>query len=196
MTKMDLGDTVLTLSAQWGLCAVLSMALAALILAIASGVVWAVPWCVSRVMPFVDEYGNRLHGRAALLHSRYRFKVWMGHVSFFPYTPDYVWKRPLRFHFVLISLIAFQEGFAILINEGERPMHLTLLALFLPSLLLQAVAIFNRKGAVRRGISKPRGPGVVTDRRFFTDEEIEERQESEARQKEATRRFWELRRGQ
>lgn len=190
----SLGDSVVVLLTQWVLAATGGPVLAATVLAIVTGMYWTALFLTTRIVPFVDERGDRLKGTAVLRHANYRWKVWLGHVSFFPYMSDHSWWSPLRFHFILMSLIGFGEVFGITLNEGERPLHLSLLMLFLPSLLMHGAGIFPRKASARVGIAKRRGSGPVTKHRFFTDEEILRRIEAEARQREATQRFWERQR--
>ncbi|HEU5126390.1 MAG TPA: hypothetical protein VFU12_00245 [Glycomyces sp.] len=190
----SLRDPLVVMLADWVLSAALGVALAATALAIMTGAYWTALFFTSRIMPVVDEDGDRLRGATALGHVAYRWKVWLGHVSFFPYRPDHSWLRILRFHFILLSLIGFGEVLGILLDEGERPLHLSLMTFFLPSLITHLGAIFPNKGSAATGIVKRQGPGPSTRRRFFTDEEIAERKAAERRQREATRRFWRLQR--
>lgn len=187
-------DSLIEILAYWGLSAALGVALAATALAIVTGAYWTALFFTSRIVPVVDEDGCLLRGAAALRHTAYRWKVWLGHVSFFPYRPDRSWLRVLRFHFILLSLIGFGEVFGILLDEGERPLHLSLMMFFLPSLIMHLGAIFPNKGSAETGIAKRQGPGPSTRRRFFTDEEIAERKASERSQRKATRQFWERQR--
>lgn len=192
MPEFNLMAELQFLAVGWIVSAVAGMTLAGIILAIIVASYWAALFLTSRIVPVVDEEGYPQEGRAALRHTHYRFKVWLGHVSFFPYMSDHRWIRPLRFHFILITLLGFIETTGIWVNEAERPMHLSLLALFLPSLLMHTAGILPRQGSAHVGMAKRRGPGPITARRCFTDEEIEERKAAERRQREATQRFWEL----
>jgi hypothetical protein len=187
-------ESLIEILAYWGLSAALGVALAATALAIVTGAYWTALFLTSRIVPVVDEDGDRLRGAAALRHTAYRWKVWLGHVSFFPYRPDHSWLHTLRFHFILLSLIGFGEVFGILLDEGERPLHLSLLMFFLPSLLMHLAGIFPRKASSVTGVAKRQGSGPKTHRRFFADEEILRRLEAETRQRKATRQFWERQR--
>lgn len=185
-------NPVIAMAMYWFMAAASGIVLAAAALAIATGAYWLAVVVTSRIMPVVDEDGYPQEGPAAVRHVHYRWKVRLGHVSFFPYRPDYSWLRTLRFHFIVMALIGFGEVFGILLNEGERPLHLSLLTFFLPSLLMHAGGTFANMTTARTGLAKRRGSGPNTRHRFFSDEEIEERLASEHRQRAATRRFWEL----
>ncbi|MEU6861187.1 hypothetical protein AB0B28_20210 [Glycomyces sp. NPDC046736] len=178
------------MAAQWVVSIAAAMTLAAIILTIVTGSYWAALFITSRIVPVVNEEGYPLEGVAALRHTHYRLKVWLGRVSFFPFRNDRSWLRMLRFHFILITLIAFGDFFVIAIDEGGRPLHESLAAVLGLPLLMHAGATFTAKTNARTGYAKRQGSGPVTRHRFFTDEEIEERIAAEERQREATERFW------
>jgi hypothetical protein len=179
----------------WLLAVALSILLAAVAMAFISGSFWLAGWCAGKIAPALDEHGRRLRGKAAWRHYRYRANVWFGHVSFFPYRADHSWKRIVRFHFIVMALMCLQEVFGILLNEGEpRPLHLSLLAFFLPSALMFSGAVFTRKSNARHGYPKRQGSGPDLARRYFSDEEIAERLRNERRHALSMNQYWERQR--
>lgn len=185
-------DTLGGLGAAWVVTAAVSILLAVIAMAILSGFFWVAGWFGSMIVPTFDEHSRRLRGKDAWRRFRYRARVRLGFMSFFPYRADVSWKPIIRFHLIIMAGMCFQEVFGILLNEGDpRPLHLSLLAFFLPSILMFSGASFTRITNAGHGYAKRRGSGPVMAHRYFTDEEIADRLRNERRHAEMTRKYWE-----
>jgi hypothetical protein len=176
----------------WILTVIVSVTLAAVALAIISGSFWLAGLCAAKIVPTVDENGSRLRGKAAWRHVRYRTRVLFGLVSFFPFRPDSSWKGAIKVHFVIMTLMCCQEVTGVLLNEGNpRPLHLSLLAFFLPSVLWFSAGMLTAPGSAKSGYAKRQGSGPSLRRRYFSDEEIADRLRNERKHRETMKRYWE-----